>query len=93
MKDAFRYLSISYNYNINHHNPQVQHPHLKVIYNVLHTPHQIPGGVHFGMFLKYIELMGTEEQKQLYLEKSVKFEIIGCYAQTELGHGSDIRSL
>lgn len=45
------------------------------------------------MFVKYIELMGTPEHQRLYLEKAWKCEIVGCYAQTELGHGSDIRSL
>jgi acyl-CoA oxidase len=57
------------------------------------NPHQIPGAAHFGMFIKYIELMGTDEHKRLYLEKAIKCEIVGCYAQTELGHGSDIRNL
>jgi acyl-CoA oxidase len=37
--------------------------------------------------------MGNEEQVKQYLKKSVNFEIVGCYAQTELGHGSDVRSL
>ena len=27
---------------------------------------------------------GTEEQKKLYLEPAMKYEIIGCYAQTEV---------
>jgi len=51
------------------------------------------GSAHVGMFIKYIELMGTEEHQRLYLEKSMKYEIVGCYAQTEIGHGSDVRSL
>ena len=66
---------------------------VKHTYSVLFNPHQNPAGVHFGMFLKYIELMGTEEHKRKYLQKSMTLEIVGCYAQTELGHGSDIRSL
>ena len=36
---------------------------------------------------------GTPEQHKLFLEKAEKYEIIGCYAQTELGHGSNVRGL
>lgn len=91
IKDSYRYLPLIYNYNRS--NGHKVHPHLVSVYSALANPHQIPGMAHFGMFIKYIELMGTEEQKRLYLEKSVSCEIVGCYAQTELGHGSDIRSL
>jgi len=69
------------------------HPHMRTIYNQLVNPHQTPGSAHYGMFLKYIELMGTEEHKAKYLEKCRTYEIVGCYAQTEIGHGSDVRSL
>lgn len=92
VKDALRYFPVIFNYNVNHNKPTL-HPHIRTVYGQLASPHQLPGGVHFGMFIKYLELMGTEEHQKLYLEKSWKCEIIGCYAQTELGHGSDIRSL
>ncbi len=36
---------------------------------------------------------GTPEQHKLFLEKAEKYEYIGCYAQTELGHGSNVRGL
>ena len=41
--------------------------------------------LHAGMFLKTIKEQGTPEQHKLFLEKADKYEIIGCYAQTELG--------
>lgn len=37
--------------------------------------------------------MGTEAQQEAWYKKAINFEIIGCYAQTELGHGSDVQNL
>jgi acyl-CoA oxidase len=36
---------------------------------------------------------GTPEQHELFYNKAANYEIIGCYAQTELGHGSNVRGL
>ncbi|KAF2421088.1 acyl-CoA oxidase [Tothia fuscella] len=52
-----------------------------------------PYGLHEGMFLVTLRDQGTPEQHKLFLDKAVKYEIIGCYAQTELGHGSNVRGL
>lgn len=40
-----------------------------------------------------IMLFGTEEQKQTWLPKIAKGEVIGCYCQTEPDAGSDVASL
>lgn len=40
-----------------------------------------------------IKGQGTEEQKQKWLPLANKMKIIGCYAQTELGHGSNVQGL
>jgi acyl-CoA oxidase len=45
------------------------------------------------MFIKCIEFLGTETQQEEWYKKAVAYEIIGCYAQTELGHGSDVQNL
>lgn len=36
---------------------------------------------------------GTPEQHKLFLEPAENYRAIGCYAQTELGHGSNVRGL
>ena len=45
------------------------------------------------MFIPTIFGQGTEEQKKKFLIPALKYKIIGCYAQTELGHGSNVQGL
>lgn len=52
-----------------------------------------PYGLHATMFLVTLREQGTPEQHKLFLEKAEAYKIIGCYAQTELGHGSNVRGL
>ncbi|KIW13147.1 hypothetical protein PV08_08334 [Exophiala spinifera] len=52
-----------------------------------------PYGLHSTMFLVTLREQGTPEQHKLFLEKAEAYKIIGCYAQTELGHGSNVRGL
>ena len=53
----------------------------------------IPLTVNYAMFEYTIRLFGSEEQHRELLPKIANLEINGCYAQTEIGHGSDISSL
>ena len=46
-----------------------------------------PLGLHYGMFLPTIHKQATEEQKKKWLPLAEKLQMIGTYAQTELGHG------
>lgn len=52
-----------------------------------------PYGLHASMFLVTLREQGTPEQHELFLKKAENYEYIGCYAQTELGHGSNVRGL
>ncbi|CAL0331159.1 unnamed protein product [Lupinus luteus] len=49
--------------------------------------------LHWAMFVPAIKGQGTEEQQQKWLPLAHKMQIIGCYAQTELGHGSNVQGL
>jgi len=48
-------------------------------------------GVHYGLFFSAFQGQGTEEQQKKYMDDIQSMKIIGCYAMTELGHGSYIR--
>lgn len=54
-----------------------------------------PGGLelHIGMFIPSILSQGTQEQQAKWLPLCNRLQIIGTYAQTELGHGTFIRGL
>jgi flavocytochrome c len=46
-----------------------------------------------AIFLSTITGQGNEQQTAFWLPKIMNFEITGSYAQTELGHGSNVRGL
>ncbi|KAH9452350.1 hypothetical protein MJO28_008778 [Puccinia striiformis f. sp. tritici] len=52
-----------------------------------------PFSLHKTMFLKTLQEQGDEEQQKLFTQPAANYQIIGCYAQTELGHGSNVQEL
>jgi acyl-CoA oxidase len=54
-----------------------------------------PSGLtdHFALFVNTILYQGTPAQQREWLMKSINLQMIGTYAQTELGHGSNVRGL
>src|SRR5215217_7088938 len=50
-------------------------------------------GVQFGLFGGAILQLGTKPHHDAYLVGLVKGEILGCFAMTETGHGSNVQAL
>ena len=45
------------------------------------------------MFINTIENLGSEKQIQEWVPIAKNLKLVGCYAQTELGHGSNVAAL
>lgn len=50
-------------------------------------------GVHIGLFAGSVYNLGTERHHKEYLPKAISFELPGCFAMTETGHGSNVRDI
>lgn len=53
----------------------------------------IPYGLHYNAFIPVLKSQGSDEQIAEWLPRCENLEVIGCYAQTELGHGSNVQGL
>ncbi len=54
---------------------------------------EIVGSVSKFMVEPIVEVLGTNSQKEKWLPLLRSVRVIGAYAQTELGHGSDVQNL
>jgi acyl-CoA oxidase len=50
-------------------------------------------GVQFGLFAGSIQRLGTEYHHQKYLPGAAAAKVMGCFAMTEIGHGSNVQGL
>ncbi|EID10225.1 acyl-CoA dehydrogenase [Mycolicibacterium phlei RIVM601174] len=53
----------------------------------------VKAGVQWGLFGGAIENLGTERHHEKYVKKIIDCELLGCFAMTETGHGSNVQAL
>ncbi|TDE88799.1 acyl-CoA dehydrogenase [Occultella glacieicola] len=54
---------------------------------------QIKGGVQWGLFAAAILHLGTDHHHDAFLPGAMDLTVPGCFAMTEIGHGSDVAEL
>ncbi|KAF7732469.1 hypothetical protein EC973_003214 [Apophysomyces ossiformis] len=52
-----------------------------------------PLSLHYGAFMAVIKAQGTDQQIEKWYMAAKRHAIVGCYAQTELAHGSNVAGL
>jgi acyl-CoA oxidase len=53
----------------------------------------VKAGVQWGLFGGAIANLGTQRHHDAYVPGLINLDILGCFAMTETGHGSDVQSL
>ncbi|MCX5041766.1 acyl-CoA dehydrogenase family protein [Aldersonia sp. NBC_00410] len=53
----------------------------------------VKAGVQWGLFGGAVENLGTERHHTRYVKPTIDLDLLGCFAMTETGHGSDVQSL
>jgi acyl-CoA oxidase len=53
----------------------------------------VKAGVQWGLFGGAVQLLGAKRHHDAYLRDIMSFDLPGCFAMTETGHGSDVQQL
>jgi acyl-CoA oxidase len=53
----------------------------------------VKAGVQWGLFGGAVQLLGTAGHHERYLRRIMDLDLLGCFAMTEHGHGSDVQHL
>ena len=53
----------------------------------------VKAGVLWGLFGGAIENLGTERHHEAYVRPLITLDLLGCFAMTETGHGSDVQNI
>ncbi|MGY1821983.1 acyl-CoA dehydrogenase family protein [Geodermatophilus sp. SYSU D00079] len=53
----------------------------------------VKAGVQWGLFGGAVQLLGTQRHHDAHLRDIMGFDLPGCFAMTETGHGSDVQQL
>ena len=52
-----------------------------------------PLGIQHAMFIPTLRNQASAEQREAWLDAAENYSIIGCYGQTEISHGSNVRGM
>uniref|UniRef100_M4C1G3 Acyl-coenzyme A oxidase n=1 Tax=Hyaloperonospora arabidopsidis (strain Emoy2) TaxID=559515 RepID=M4C1G3_HYAAE len=85
LKKAFYYVKLLQEGNYSDEEDQ------KILYKALGEPLGVD--VHRAMFIPTLENQGDESQRAKWLPLAKQYKILGAYAQTELGHGSNVQGI
>ena len=53
----------------------------------------VKAGVQWGLFGGAVENLGTQHHHDTYMRDLINLDLVGCFAMTETGHGSDVQNL
>src|SRR5699024_647630 len=53
----------------------------------------VKAGVQWGLFGGAVENLGTARHHEKYIRPLIDLDLLGCFAMTEIGHGSDVQNL
>lgn len=53
----------------------------------------VKAGVQWGLFGGAVENLGTRRHHDKYVRPTIDLDLLGCFAMTETGHGSDVQEL
>ena len=53
----------------------------------------VKAGVLWGLFGGAVENLGTKRHHEAYVRPLITLDLLGCFAMTETGHGSDVQNL
>ena len=53
----------------------------------------VKAGVQWGLFGGAVENLGTQHHHDTYVRDLINLDLVGCFAMTEMGHGSDVQNL
>ncbi len=53
----------------------------------------VKAGVQWGLFGGAVENLGTERHHDKYVRGLIDLDVVGCFAMTETGHGSNVQAL
>ncbi|PVU92755.1 hypothetical protein BB559_003616 [Furculomyces boomerangus] len=70
---------------------KLEYDEIDALFNMLEW--SAPFFVTRAMFIPTLVRQANDAQKEAFLKPALEFKIIGCYAQTELGHGSNVKGI